>query len=282
MDRLDTTFRASLIRGIYSRRNLASPTFKAESLGQGDLLVASYNVHKCIGTDGCFDPDRTVRVIREIGADVIALQEADKRFGERNGLLDLDRLERETGLARVPVLGRAKAHGWHGNVVLFRRGSVRKLRQISLPGLEPRGAILTEIELEGGGTIRIIAAHFGLLRRSRTRQVDMICDIMRDSHDIPTLLMGDLNEWRISDRSALSQLETALGRLPPSAPSFPSRFPLLALDRIISNRQAGLSPVVVHDTALARLASDHLPIKASVTLAATANRDLVADTREAA
>jgi endonuclease/exonuclease/phosphatase family metal-dependent hydrolase len=250
-------------------------------VGQGDLLVASYNVHKCVGTDGKFDPSRTVRVIREIGADVIALQEADKRFGERNGLLDLDLLERETGLARVPIRGRAKAHGWHGNVVLFRRGSVREVRQISLPGLEPRGAILTEIALECGGTIRIIAAHFGLLRRSRARQVHMIYDIMRDSHEVPTLLMGDLNEWRLNDRSALSLLESALGRLPPCAPSFPSRFPLLALDRIIANRQAVLSPVVVHDTPMARTASDHLPIKASVTLAA-ANRDLVGDKRQAA
>jgi endonuclease/exonuclease/phosphatase family metal-dependent hydrolase len=247
------------------------------------LRVASYNVHKCIGTDGRFDPARIVQVIREIGADVIALQEADKRFGERNGLLDLDRLEQETGLTPVPVRGRAKAHGWHGNVVLFRRGSVRDVRQISLPGLEPRGAVLTEIELEGCGTIRIIAAHFGLLRRSRARQARMILDIMRDSHDIPTLLMGDLNEWRLNDRSALSLLETRLGRLPATAPSFPSRFPLLALDRIIANRQAVLSPITAHDTPLARAASDHLPIKAFVTLAsAPANRDLAGDTRQAA
>ncbi len=106
------------------------------------VLVASYNVHKCVGVDGRFDPERTGRVIREINADVIALQEADRRFGERDGLLDLARLEREAGLALVPVSGRAKAHGWHGNVVLFRRGSVRDVHQIRLPGLEPRGAIV--------------------------------------------------------------------------------------------------------------------------------------------
>ena len=109
------------------------------------VLVASYNVHKCVGVDGRFDPERTGRVIREINADVIALQEADRRFGERDGLLDLARLEREAGLALVPVSGRAKAHGWHGNVVLFRRGSVRDVHQIRLPGLEPRGAIVAEI-----------------------------------------------------------------------------------------------------------------------------------------
>ncbi|MGT2468704.1 endonuclease/exonuclease/phosphatase family protein [Mesorhizobium atlanticum] len=55
------------------------------------MVVASYNVHKCIGTDRRFDPERTARVIREISPDVIALQEADNRFGDRAGLLDLAR-----------------------------------------------------------------------------------------------------------------------------------------------------------------------------------------------
>ena len=52
-------------------------------------------------------------------------------------------------------------------------------------------------------------------------------------------------------------------------PSFPSRLPFLALDRIISNRNAIVSPIIVHDTPLARMASDHLPIKAFVTPAST-------------
>nr|WP_280824045.1 endonuclease/exonuclease/phosphatase family protein [Mesorhizobium soli] len=228
------------------------------------VLVASYNVHKCVGTDGKFDPERTGRVIREIGADVIALQEADRRFGNREGLLDLVHLEREAGLALVPVFGSAKAHGWHGNVVLFRRGAVRDVHQIKLPGLEPRGAIVTEIELKAGSTIRIIAAHFGLLRHSRTRQVRMILDIMDDDDGKPTLLLGDLNEWRVNDRSALSMFEAAFGQLPPAVPSFPSRLPLLALDRIIANRRDIVLSVSVHNTPLARAASDHLPIKAFI------------------
>lgn len=54
----------------------------------GDIVIASYNVHKCIGIDKQFNPQRTADVISEINADVIALQEADRRFGERSGLLD--------------------------------------------------------------------------------------------------------------------------------------------------------------------------------------------------
>ncbi|MHA6644517.1 endonuclease/exonuclease/phosphatase family protein [Mesorhizobium sp. A623] len=230
------------------------------------LHVASYNVHKCVGTDGKFDPLRTGQVIREINADIIALQEADRRFGDRSGILDLVRLEREAGLALVPVSGKTKSHGWHGNVLLFRRGVVRGVHQVTLPGLEPRGAIVAEIDLDAGASIRIIAAHFGLLRHSRKRQAHMISEIVNADDDTPTLLMGDLNEWRFNDRSALSTLNTAFGPISPAVPSFPSRLPLLALDRIITNREDILSPVTVHDTPLARVASDHLPIKAFVDL----------------
>ena len=52
------------------------------------MKVASYNIHKCRGLDGVTRPDRIVEVIRELGADVVALQEVDRRFGRRGGLLD--------------------------------------------------------------------------------------------------------------------------------------------------------------------------------------------------
>lgn len=69
----------------HRQRQNAKPAEKAHDFP----VIASYNVHKCVGRDRKFDPDRTSRVIQEIGADIIALQEADSRFGERTGLLDL-------------------------------------------------------------------------------------------------------------------------------------------------------------------------------------------------
>lgn len=258
----------ALARNRSEHRDVISPV---QSLLPPGMLVASYNVHKCVGADGEFAPERTSRVIREIDADVIALQEADRRFGDREGLLDLARLERETGLMPVPVSGHAKSHGWRGNVVLFKKGSVRDVHQIKFPGLEPRGAIVAEIDLESGGAIRIIAAHLGLLRRSRARQARTVLDIMNSRDERPTLLLGDLNEWRLGGNSALNALHAAFGPLPPAVPSFPSRLPLLALDRIIANREDMLSTVTAHDTPLARVASDHLPIKAFVNLARTIN-----------
>jgi endonuclease/exonuclease/phosphatase family metal-dependent hydrolase len=257
---------ASIIASIKNRRKRVE-TWNAgpEPRGEG-TLIASYNVHKCVGTDRRFDPERTNRVIHEIDADVIALQEADTRFGERTGILDLTRLERETGLVPVPISGAVKAHGWHGNVVLVRKGLVHDVHQVKLPGLEPRGALVAEIELENGGTLRIIAAHFGLLRHSRAQQAKMLVDLIINRHEMPTILLGDLNEWRLGDRSALKTFQSAFGPLPPAVPSFPAGLPMLALDRIIANRKGIISAVEVHDTPLARMASDHLPIKAVVDL----------------
>lgn len=266
MQKRRQTLSASILNSIRERKTRgAAAAGSSLSNPPGGLLVASYNVHKCVGVDGKFDPYRTKQVIREIGADVLALQEADTRFGERRGLLDLDWLERETGLLPVPVGGISKAHGWHGNVVFFRDGLVRDVHQVKLPGLEPRGALVTELELKDGSVLRIIAAHLGLLHRSRHQQTRMIVDLLQARDDQPTILLGDLNEWRLGDRSSLNTLTSIFG-LPQAVPSFPSRLPVLALDRIMSNRSELLGPVEAHDTQLSRLASDHLPIKARIHL----------------
>lgn len=268
MQTRNESLRRSIIQSIRNRKSnhVHVPSVRHER--PAGTLIASYNVHKCVGSDRRFDPERILRVIQEIDADIIALQEADSRFGERTGLLDLQRLHRETGLTAVPIAGTTKAHGWHGNVVLFKEGRVRDVHQINLPGLEPRGALVTEIEMQSGSSLRIIAAHFGLLRRSRAQQAHMILDIMSKGGDMPTLLLGDLNEWRLGDRSSLSTFRSAFGAQPASVPSFPANMPILALDRIIANRSGMISAIEVHNSPLARIASDHLPIKTMLTIEA--------------
>lgn len=255
---------SSILASIRARKKRGSGNHAPHDRSHG-LLIASYNVHKCIGVDRKFDPARISQVIREIDADVIGLQEADTRFGERRGLLDLGWMERETGLVPVPISGVTKAHGWHGNVILVREALVRDVHQVKLPGLEPRGALMTELELKDGSLLRIIAAHLGLLNHSRHQQTRMILDLLGTRQEYPTVLMGDLNEWRLGDRSSLNTLASVFG-LPPAVPSFPSRLPVLALDRIMANRPGMIDRVETHDTALARIASDHLPIKAVVRL----------------
>jgi endonuclease/exonuclease/phosphatase family metal-dependent hydrolase len=261
----ETRRRAVSNRILSALRPRGGPCTLWDKGAPANLLIASYNVHKCVGSDQRFDPERTAAVIGEIGADVIALQEADQRFGERAGILDLDRLERESGLIPVPVTGGANCHGWHGNLLLLRAGTLRDVHQISLPGVEPRGALVVDIDLTVG-PLRIVATHLGLLRRSRGKQAEAILDAVFARHDRPTVLLGDLNEWRRGRRSSLHNLGSAFGPLTVALPSFPSRFPMFALDRILGNPHDLICGIEVHATPLARIASDHLPIKARIDL----------------
>ena len=227
------------------------------------IRVASYNIHKCVGTDRRRDPLRILDVLCEIDGDVVALQEADLRFGEREGLLDMDLLRKRTGLVPVPIEGAGKNHGWHGNVVLVREAVVHGQHQITLPGVEPRGALVVDLEAKSLH-LRVIATHFGLLRRSRAKQAETVLEAAREAADRTVLLMGDLNEWRIDKRSGLTGLESIFGNFEFFVPSFPSRYPLLALDRILCAPRNRLRNIEVHSSALSRVASDHLPIKAEV------------------
>lgn len=227
------------------------------------IKVASYNIHKCVGTDRRFNPERILNVLAEVDADVVALQEADLRFGDRAGLLNLQDLHDRLGLVPVPLEGAHKNHGWRGNVVLVREAIVNKTHQLMLPGVEPRGAVVVDL-LAKGVDLRIIATHFGLLRHSRAQQVGEVLRAAQASNGRSVLLMGDLNEWRIGKRSALAGLEPIFGPVTQFVPSFPSKFPVLALDRILCTPRDLLSRLEVHDTPLARLASDHLPIKAQL------------------
>ena len=232
----------------------------------GRAVFASYNIHKCVGTDRRFDPGRVARVIAEIGADVIALQEADRRFGDRGGLLDLAEIERTAGLVPIEVKnGHSGSHGWHGNLVLVREGAVRGLRQIRLPGLEPRGALVADVELSAGA-VRVVAAHLGLLRQSRLLQIEALLEHAGETTGRPVVLMGDLNEWRLRRRSALSRFTPSFGPLGVGVPSFPAYFPVLALDRVLVRPHGNLVSLQTHESALSRLASDHLPVRAVVRL----------------
>lgn len=230
----------------------------------GHATVASYNVHKCVGIDGRFDPDRIVEVISELEADIVALQEADERFGRRAGLLDLTKLRDKTDLLPVELPTQSASHGWRGNVLLVRGGVASHVRQIRLPGVEPRGALAVDLDFNDI-PVRIIAAHLGLLRQSRAKQTELLLDSAR-ARDKPTILMGDLNEWRVRRRSSLMPLLPHFGPLHAALPSFPSRMPILALDRILASPEQVIAAIAVHDSPLARAASDHLPIKAEIVL----------------
>lgn len=234
-------------------------------MSRGVLRVATWNIHKGVGTDRRRDLGRTAAVIAEIAPDIVALQEADTRFGTRRGLLDLPALERATGLHPVPVAGAGPAHGWHGNLILARGAATLAVQPIDLPGLEPRGALLADLAI-GDTRLRVVGTHLGLWPASRAAQARALVERLDRLDPLPELLMGDLNEWR-GDGGALRTFRRRF-HLPPPVPSFPARFPVLSLDRIMAGRGADLSGVAAHRTALAQRASDHLPVVGQVRLAA--------------
>lgn len=260
----------ALRRNLTRRAGRAPPPVgqKRPAHAAGDpalmLSVASYNVHKCVGADGVFDPDRVVQVVLELDADIIALQEADQRFGNRRGLLDLRALLEKGGYRSVLDQGSRKlSHGWHGNVILFRTGSVTGVNRMKLPGFEPRGAVLVDFDVLNM-PIRIIGAHLGLLASSRARQAEAILNAAHPVDDRAVILLGDTNEWRIGGRSALRPFDPHLSDVDMAIASFPSRFPLWPLDRVLTNKHVTVYEMQAVETALSRVASDHLPVKALI------------------
>ncbi|MEP9387881.1 endonuclease/exonuclease/phosphatase family protein [Mesorhizobium sp. KR9-304] len=256
----------SRLQAMQTADAATSPVGNVKANGDHELVVASYNIHKCVGTDGRFEPARIAAVIAEMDADVVAIQEADRRFGRRQGLLDIEALRRETGLSLIPTSEKADGHGWHGNALLLRKGTVSDIRRLALPGAEPRGALVVDLDLPAG-PLRLVAAHLGLLRRSRRWQVRSILDAIEHGPRMPILLVGDFNEWRPGRKSSLHELRPVFGPLSHSHFSFPSYFPVVALDRVIGT--PGLvTAMEVHASKLAQVASDHLPLKATIDIPA--------------
>ena len=159
------------------------------------LTFASYNVHKAVGVDRRRDPDRIISVLREIDADIIALQEADLRLGDRASVLPKALLD-DTPWRVIPVAKRPRSIGWHGNALLVRRTmKVESGQALDLPTLEPRGAACGHIAVEGRA-IRIIGTHLDLSGLRRRDQVRSLLKFVRECEgDCPTVIAGDFNQW---------------------------------------------------------------------------------------
>jgi len=227
------------------------------------IRIATWNLHDCVGTDGRYDPDRILAVLRELDADVLALQELRWRPAEAVHLLDY--FAQTLGCRAEPGQTLLDRNGHYGNALLTRL-EVRTVRRldISIPGREPRGAL--DVRLGGnGGELRVIATHLGLRPFERRRQISQLLALLaRDAPQGPTILMGDLNEWYVWGRP-LRWLQRYF-QPRPSPATFPSALPLLALDRIWVHPAEVVHSLRVHRSLLSRRASDHLPLGAVLTL----------------
>lgn len=233
------------------------------------ITVASYNIHKAVGLDRRRDPDRIMAILREIDADVIALQECDRRLGMRESVIPRATLDDSPWRGVAPNI-RPASLGWHGNALLVRRDiDLVETAQVALPTLEPRGAIRAELRL-AGVPLRVAGMHLdlsGFRRRDQVRSVvaDMArCAIDGAGGDCPGVLMGDLNDWS-RNGMALREFGPDWRMLEPGR-SFPARRPVAALDRIVVSPHWRVEAVGVHHSALAAKASDHLPVWARLSL----------------
>lgn len=226
------------------------------------LKFASYNIHKAVGTDRRRDPDRILTVLREIGADIVALQEVDRRFGRRASVLPRLLVE-EQGYEIAPLSMRPDSMGWHGNAVLVRRGiEILGAEPVHLPTIEPRGAVRVELSV-AGKRLRVAGVHLDLSGLRRRHQIHAILgELEACDPACPAVVLGDFNEWSLRNGS-LRRFGSRWQAVAPGR-SFPSRRPLAPLDRIVLSKGWRCHDSGVHHSALAAAASDHLPVWATV------------------
>ena len=224
-----------------------------EQLGPDCLRIASYNLHGCVGRDGERDAERIAGVIGELGCDTIGLQE----------VYHLDLLAERAGFQAVS----GPPYVWHGRHVgnaLLTRRKVLDVRNhgYTWPKHEPRTALDVDLEVDGE-RVRVIVTHLGLKPAERRFQVRRLLDLLKETSVYErVVVLGDINEWLPLSRP-LRWLNGLLGHSPRER-SFPSRWPLFALDRVWVRPRHALLAFGAHRSPLAVQASDHLPVKAII------------------
>jgi endonuclease/exonuclease/phosphatase family metal-dependent hydrolase len=227
----------------------------------GTLRLATYNIHACVGGDGRLAPERVAEVIRELDADVVALQELEQHpVGEGREMLrylaDVSDMEPIAGITL-----KRETRGY-GNALLTRLPVERINRvDISIPGREPRGALDVVLDC-GDRTLQVVVTHLGLRPGERRLQIRRVLPLFESQTCDLAVLMGDLNEWMLWGRP----LRWLRRHFPPTPDirTWPAKFPLFALDQFLLRPRSALKSLAAHRSRMARIASDHLPIVAEV------------------
>jgi endonuclease/exonuclease/phosphatase family metal-dependent hydrolase len=238
------------------------------------LRVITYNIHRAIGVDRRFRPERIVAILRHYNPDVVMLQEVDEGAPRSRELNLAKELAQEAGYPHF-ALGHnvSLKKGRYGNATLSRYPILRE-RNIDLSVTESwirRGCQHTTLELGPEQRLEVFNLHLGLSARERLKQVELLkhsAELSGVAPQMPVLVAGDFNDWRslllpvfTNGMGFLCATERRRGPYR-SIPTYPSFSPQGGLDRIY--HRGPLELVSVHSCRLqvARLASDHLPVMA--------------------
>jgi endonuclease/exonuclease/phosphatase family metal-dependent hydrolase len=216
--------------------------------------------------DGRRDVARIARILMDLEAQLIGLQEVGTDFeaGKKSGQMEY--LAEATGLQAIAGHTIERQTGPYGNVLLTSWPILHShLLDLSVPGREPRGAIDAHLAIHGE-IVRVIVTHLGLRAAERRYQVRRLLEALSRGHNRFIIVLGDINEWILRSRP----LRWLYGRFgtPPAPRTFPSWCPLFALDRIWVLPRERLLEVRAHATPLTYIASDHLPVIGSIALEA--------------
>ena len=245
------------------------------------LKVLTVNVHKGFTFfNRKFILPELRDAVRTVGADVVFLQEvtgSHARHSEKfHNYPDTphyeflaDSIWPQFAYGRNAVY----THGDHGNAIMSKFPIVHfENHDISISGPERRGLLHCEVRLPGRKVhVHVICVHLSLTQAHRTRQLDMLCKLVKKAVPgaAPLIVAGDFNDWRqvagpqlVKGASLREVFEQANGRC---AKTFPARRPLLRLDRIYVRNAVGHAPVVLPNRPWSHL-SDHAPLAAEIEL----------------
>jgi endonuclease/exonuclease/phosphatase family metal-dependent hydrolase len=227
-----------------------------------DLRIATYNIHRCRGLDRRTDPARIAKVIQDLDADVIAMQEVIGAGA--SGVDQAQEIGAIVGMGWVMAPARELRGHLFGNVVMS-RFPMTSHAQCSLTwrACEHRNAQRVDINVHGR-VVHLFNVHLGTALMERRYQAGRLVAYVHDKRVTgPKIVVGDFNEWtRGLATTLLSQKLKALDLYPhlKRRKTYPGLFPFLNLDHIYYEGELEVRKVELVRTRLSLMASDHLPL----------------------
>jgi endonuclease/exonuclease/phosphatase family metal-dependent hydrolase len=234
-----------------------------------DLRIATYNIHRCRGMDRRTMPSRVADVLREIDADVIALQEVIGAGPAGAG--QAEEIGAALGMGWVMATVRHLRKHLFGNVILSRFPILHHSQyDLSWRTCEARACQRADLDLGAGRSLHVYNVHLGTAVLERRYQAPRLASFVHDRRiEGPKIILGDFNEWMrglaTKTLSALFESVDIHGHLQRRR-TYPGIFPVLHLDHIYYEGAIEVRRVELPRTRKALMASDHLPLVANLRL----------------